>query len=169
MLKNRIIRSATHEGLADVNGYPTETLKKLYRRLASGGVGAIITGYAGIQQNGKSAHLNMLMIDKDEHINKYKEITDAVHEYGTPIILQIAHCGKSTRSKVTGEKTVAPSAFPDKMFNEEIDERYKDKAIAKKSLHKALENITINGFIENEKLIDSVFLPLINYTSTSLP
>jgi 2,4-dienoyl-CoA reductase-like NADH-dependent reductase (Old Yellow Enzyme family) len=45
----------------------------------------------------------MLMIDHDRFIPPYKEITDTVHERQTPIILQIAHCGRQTRSKITGE------------------------------------------------------------------
>jgi len=64
-LKNRIIRSATHEGLADEKGYPTGELKNKYILLAKGEAGAIITGYAGIQQNGKSPLPKMLMIDSN--------------------------------------------------------------------------------------------------------
>ena len=33
-LRNRIIRSATHEGLADTQGYPTDNLLKKYEALA---------------------------------------------------------------------------------------------------------------------------------------
>ena len=51
-LKNRIIRSATHEGMADEKGLPTEKLRRLYIRLAKGDVGAIITGYAAVQADG---------------------------------------------------------------------------------------------------------------------
>ncbi|MFO7963072.1 MAG: NADH:flavin oxidoreductase [Desulfobacterales bacterium] len=128
-LQNRIIRSATHEGLADENGKPNEKLKKRYTAVAKGEVGAIITGYAGIQQNGKSPFYNMLMINKDEHINAYNDLTDDVHRYNTPIIMQIAHCGRQTRSAITGEHPVAPSAIKDKLYNEETPKELDENAI----------------------------------------
>lgn len=118
-LRNRILRSATHEGLADEFGNPTEKLIKKYIELAKNNVGAIITGYAGIQQNGKSPLYNMLMIDNDEKIDLYKKLVNAVHEYNTPIILQIAHCGRQTSSESTGVYKVAPSAIKDKVYDEE--------------------------------------------------
>jgi 2,4-dienoyl-CoA reductase-like NADH-dependent reductase (Old Yellow Enzyme family) len=119
-LQNRIIRSATHEGMADDDGCPTERLKELYVRLAKGGAGAVITGYAGVQQDGKSPLYRMSMIDQDRFIDPYKSITDAVHESGAPIILQIAHCGRQTRSKITGMPTAAPSPIRDKFYNEDL-------------------------------------------------
>ncbi|MCF6249060.1 MAG: NADH:flavin oxidoreductase [Desulfobacula sp.] len=118
--KNRIIRSATHEGMADDKGFATDALKKLYVRLAKGGAGGIITGYSAIQPDGKSPLYNMTMIDTDETIPKFKEITDAVHAFGTPIIMQIAHCGRQTRSKITGVPIVAPSALRDKFYSEDM-------------------------------------------------
>ncbi|MFH1384268.1 MAG: NADH:flavin oxidoreductase [Candidatus Omnitrophota bacterium] len=119
-LKNRIIRSATHEGMADEAGYPTEMLKNTYIQLAKGTVGAIITGYAGIQQNGRSPLYRMNMISDDSYIDHYKDLVDTIHEYDTPIIMQIVHCGRQTRSIITGERPVAPSAIRDKCYNEEI-------------------------------------------------
>lgn len=135
ILKNRIIRSATHEGMADKNGSPTEKLIKKYELLAKGEVGAIITGYAGVQQNGKSSMHSMLMIDSDAQIEPFRELTHRVHKYGTPVFLQIAHCGRQTYSKITGFPTVAPSAIKDNRFNEEIP-------------HALLEN-EINEIIHN--------------------
>lgn len=119
-MNNRIIRSATHEGLADEAGYPTEKLKELYERLARGGVGAIITGYAGVQADGKTNLFAMTMMDDDDKIPAYREITRAVHELDTPIIMQIAHCGRQTRSQITGLPTVAPSAIRDTLFTEDM-------------------------------------------------
>ncbi|MCG8342506.1 MAG: NADH:flavin oxidoreductase [Chlorobiales bacterium] len=115
--------------MADERGAPTEALEKLYLRIAKGGAGAIITGYAGVQQDGKSSLSNMLMIDCDELIPAYRKLTDRVHEQGVPIILQIAHCGRQTRSAVTGMQTVAPSPVKDFIFNEEIPHALDDREI----------------------------------------
>lgn len=119
-LKNRIIRSATHEGMADRQGKPTEMLISLYKALAEGEAGAIITGYAGVMPNGKAPFDSMLMIDKDELIDAYRNMVDEVHRYNTPIILQIAHCGRQTSAKITGFPTVAPSAIRDKLYSEDM-------------------------------------------------
>lgn len=118
-LPNRIIRSSTHEGLAEENGFPTLALTQKYLQLAKGGVGAIISGYAGVQPDGRCAYHRMLMIDQDASVSAYRGLVNAVHAQGTPIFLQVGHCGRQTRSKVTGLKPVAPSAIRDKHFNEE--------------------------------------------------
>ena len=108
-LNNHILRSATHEGMADVSGFPTEALTKKYIALAKGGVGCIITGYMGVSIQGKSPLFHMTMIDRDECIEPLAQIAQAVHACNTPIIAQIAHCGSQTSKKATGCQTVAPS------------------------------------------------------------
>jgi len=128
-LRNSIIRSATHEGMADEQGYPTDILMKKYEVLAKNDVGCIITGYAGIMLNGKTNYHNMLMINDDSIIAPYKRMTQKVHEYQTPIILQIAHCGRQTRSKSTGFPTVAPSAIKDKSFSEDTPKELSEQEI----------------------------------------
>lgn len=118
-VKNRIIRSATHDGLADKNGAPSDKLIKKYEHLAKNEIGCIITGYAAVSKNGVSPYPGMLKIYNDDVIDKYKELTDAVHRHGTPVVLQIAHCGRQTSSKAIGMPKVAPSDvlhtfYPDK-------------------------------------------------------
>ncbi len=122
-LKNRILRSATHEGMGDKSGKPLKELYDLYEKLAKGGVGAIITGYVGIKQNGKTL-FNMRMFDKDEYVDDYKDLNLKLKKDKIPIILQIAHGGSQTSSKITGE--IPLSVSPTKnLYGEkcrEIDE-----------------------------------------------
>ena len=113
-LKNRLVRSATHEGMADDNGFPTQDLFKLYERLAKGGVGLIITGYALVSRDGKSPFLGMQGIDRDEHIPKYRELVDHVHQNGAKIAMQIVHCGRQTTKEAIGMDPLAPSPVKDK-------------------------------------------------------
>lgn len=118
-VKNRIIRSATHDGLADENGAPSDMLIKKYEHLAESEIGCIITGYAAVSKNGVSPYPRMMKIYEDSVIEKYKELTESVHRHGTPIVLQIAHCGRQTSSKAIGVQKVAPSNvlhafYPDK-------------------------------------------------------
>lgn len=61
----------------------------------------------------------MLMVDRDECVASYRHLVDAVHGHNTPVIMQVAHCGRQTRKKVIGQTPVAPSAIRDMMFNEE--------------------------------------------------
>src|SRR5262245_6659969 len=107
-LKNRIIRAATHEGMANADGMPTDDLLKTYRRLSEGGAGAIITGYVSVMRNGRTFP-NMRTFDSDAHIDAYRAINDQLKQYGTPVILQIAHGGSRSMSKVTHEDVVSAS------------------------------------------------------------
>lgn len=118
-VNNRIIRSATHDGLADSNGAPSDKLISKYENLAKNEVGCIITGYAAVSRNSVSPYPRMMKIFDDSVIDKYRELTEAVHRHGTPVILQIAHCGRQTSSKAIGLQKVAPSNvlhtfYPDK-------------------------------------------------------
>ena len=129
-VKNRIIRSATHDGLADKNGAPSDKLIAKYEHLAKNEISCIITGYAAVSPNGVSPYPRMMKIFDDSVIGKYKELTDAVHRHNTPLVLQLAHCGRQTSSKAIGVQKVAPSNvlhtfYPDKakeLTDSEINE-----------------------------------------------
>jgi len=109
---NRIIRSATYEGMNDENGKPTEQLLKKYSALARGGVGGIITGFIGINEQGRSGS-HMALLNSNENIEAYKELTQKLHDMGTPIIAQLNHCGGQTKEADTGMPVIAPSKISD--------------------------------------------------------
>lgn len=119
VVRNRIFRSATHDGLADENGAPGEKLIRKYGFLAESGVGCIISGYAAVSRNGVSPYPKMLTIYNDKGLDNYRLLTNTVHKRGGKIVLQLAHCGRQTSSKAIGYQKVAPSDvlhpfYPDK-------------------------------------------------------
>ena len=114
LLKNRLVRSATHEAMADENGFPTEGLYKLHERLAKGGVGLIISGYAYVSRDGKTDA--MLGIDSDQLIPKYRDLVNQVHQNGAQIAMQVNHCGRQTTKEMAGSQPIAPSAVKEKVF-----------------------------------------------------
>jgi 2,4-dienoyl-CoA reductase-like NADH-dependent reductase (Old Yellow Enzyme family) len=84
-LKNRMIRTASHEGLADEGGRPSAAQFQFYKKFIEGGIGLVITGYAGIMQAGKSALYRMTMIDSDDLIAAHRDLVKRTHEIGGKI------------------------------------------------------------------------------------
>jgi len=153
-LPNRIVRSAAHEGLADERGRPTQEQFAFYRKMVEGGVGLLITGYAGIMQEGKSALYHMTMIDSDELLPAHREMVRRIHDIGGRIVLQIAHCGRQTWSSVTGLPLKAPSAIacgfyrerPLAMTEEDISQVIKNFALAARRAQSAgYDGVEIHG------------------------
>jgi 2,4-dienoyl-CoA reductase-like NADH-dependent reductase (Old Yellow Enzyme family) len=120
-LKNRIVRSATHEGLADATGRPLDAIGNLYARIARGGAGAIISGYMSVHHRGKITN-NVMMMDRDELIVPYKKITAAVKKEGAPIFAQLAHAGGLAHPKTYDGTALAPSAVRYMFYNRVADE-----------------------------------------------
>jgi 2,4-dienoyl-CoA reductase-like NADH-dependent reductase (Old Yellow Enzyme family) len=110
-LRNRLVRSATAERLAsEPVGRATSALAALYRQLAQGGVGLIITGHAYVTPEGK-AHPEMLSAHCDQMIPGLETLVDAVHAEGGRIAMQINHGGRQCDPACVPQ-TVAPSAVP---------------------------------------------------------
>ena len=57
--RNRIVRAATAESLCTVEGAPSKRMVALYRELATGRVGTIITGYAYVCPDGKPSERSL--------------------------------------------------------------------------------------------------------------
>ena len=125
---NRIIRSATYEGMSDEKGKPTEQLLKKYAALAKGGVGGIITGFIGINEQGRSG-AHMALLNSNENIKAYKTLTQKMHELGTPIIAQLNHSGGQAKEEDTGMTVIAPSKISD----------YKAKEMTKAEILEVIE------------------------------
>lgn len=117
-VKNRLIRSATWEGMCDADGHPTERLINCYRSLAAGGIGLIISGYTYVCQAGKQLPMKMGLID-DSGADKMRALVDAVHKEGGKLCIQLVHAGGQASSASAGCQPLAPSAVKVEQFPEE--------------------------------------------------
>ncbi len=112
-LKNRIVRSATYEKRADDDGFVTGALIEFYEDIAKGGAGLIISGNVLVHTSGRSVP-QMLCIHNDFYIDKLKRLTDAVHNLGGTIVIQLVHGGRQAfPSLLGGGQPVAPSVVYD--------------------------------------------------------
>ncbi len=118
LLQNRLVRSATWEGMCEDDGRPTAKLAACYRTLARGGVGLIITGYAFIRPDGKQLP-GQLGIHADSFADDMLALTDAVHREGGKLCLQLVHVGGQTSAKTIGNQPVAPTAIKVDQYPEE--------------------------------------------------
>lgn len=91
-LKNRAVRSATWDGAADSEGAVTDDAVALFRGLAQGQIGLIITGHAFVSRLGQGSPLQY-GIYGDGMIPGLRRLTEAVHREGSKIAVQITHCG----------------------------------------------------------------------------
>ncbi|MDH5438715.1 MAG: NADH:flavin oxidoreductase, partial [Candidatus Bathyarchaeota archaeon] len=117
-VKNRLVRSATYEGIADDNGLVDNRYVALYESLARGGVGTIIAGFAFAKENGIAAK-NQTGIHTDECIPMLRKSVEAVHRVNENVefVLQIAHCGRQVEPDIVEKrkfKPLAPSSIADK-------------------------------------------------------
>ncbi len=109
-LRNRLVRSATWEGLSDSDGLVTDSLVEFYGDLARGGVGLIVSGYLHVRRDGRQ-NAGQVGADSDACVSGLARIVDAVHAEGGAIAAQLVHCGGQVRRDANGDQpTVAPSA-----------------------------------------------------------
>jgi 2,4-dienoyl-CoA reductase-like NADH-dependent reductase (Old Yellow Enzyme family) len=106
-IRNRFVRSATDESMADRHGFATEQFVRLHEALAKGQVGLQITGHAYVSPEGKYCE-GQLGLDSDGCVPGLLELTSRVHKLGGAIFVELSHCG--SQSLLTNGRLVAPSA-----------------------------------------------------------
>jgi 2,4-dienoyl-CoA reductase-like NADH-dependent reductase (Old Yellow Enzyme family) len=108
VLNNRFVRSATWEGMAEVDGTCPVQLIDLLVHLAEGSVGLIITGHAYVSPEGQAGPWQM-GVHNDEMLPGLARMTAAVHSAGGKIVMQLAHAGCYSAVQITGQEPLGPS------------------------------------------------------------
>ncbi len=112
-VKNRLIRSATYEGAVTEDGRVTPQILDLYRDLAKGGVGTIITGHMAVRREGRAADTQTCIYD-DCHTAEIARIAEVVHTSGKDckIIAQLNYAGRQVFHDNNVAECVGPSDVP---------------------------------------------------------
>lgn len=155
-LKNRVLMGSMHIGLEEApNGYAR--MASFYAKRAQGGVGLIVTGGIAPNDAGRTFD-HAAKLDTTEEADKHKIITEAVHESGAKIALQILHTGRYSYQ----QNIVAPSAVqapinaikPKQLSAEEIKQTIADfvqcATLAQYAGYDGVEIMGSEGYLINE-------------------
>ncbi|OCC00704.1 N-methylproline demethylase [Labrys sp. WJW] len=167
-LRNRIIVTS-HEPAYPEDGMPKERYRAYHVERAKGGVAMTMTaGSAAISKDSPPVFNNLLAY-KDEIVPWLKDLTDAVHEHGAAVMIQLTHLGRRTRwDKGDWLPVVAPShqreaahrAFPKKLEDWDIERIIKDFADAAERMKAGgMDGIELEAY---GHLIDQFWSPLTN-------
>ena len=87
-LKNRIVNTGHGAHFQEAGGLPTERYVDYVRERAKGGVGMIVIGLAVVYDDGE-VPLGLANYD-DRVIPRYRQMAEATHEFGVPLLAQLA-------------------------------------------------------------------------------
>ena len=131
-IRNRLVRSATWEGMCEPDGRPTQKLCSLYRELTEGGIGLLVSGYAFVRPEGKQLPGKM-GLHTDAFAGDYEKLVKTVHDSGGIIAAQIVHAGGQAIPDNSGKQPVAPSAVKVAHYTTEPRE------LSKKEIHEIID------------------------------
>ena len=89
-LRNRVIKSATYEGMSP-SGVASDALVHHHQRLAKGGVGMTTVAYCAVSAEGRTFGDQLQL--SEASLPVLRRLTAAVHAEGAAASLQLGHCG----------------------------------------------------------------------------
>ncbi|WP_429819688.1 FAD-dependent oxidoreductase [Ensifer sp. B1-9] len=167
-LRNRIIVTS-HEPAYPEDGMPKGRYRAYTVERAKGGVALTMTAGSAAVSKDSPPVFNNLLAYKDEIVPWIRQMTDAVHEEGAAIMIQLTHLGRRTRwDKGDWLPVVAPShhreaahrAFPKKLEDWDIERIIKDFADAAERMKAGgMDGVELEAY---GHLIDQFTSPLTN-------
>ncbi|HMT53366.1 MAG TPA: FAD-dependent oxidoreductase, partial [Saprospiraceae bacterium] len=155
-LKNRVLMGSMHTNLEEIPG-GFEKLAQFYRERAQGQVGLIIIG--GISPNEEGCTSAMAAkLSTEEEIPNHKLITEAVHNEGGKICMQILHTGRyGYHPKIVAPSPLqAPINFfkPKALTIDDIEKTISDYVqcalLAQKAGYDGVEVMGSEGYLINQ-------------------
>ena len=110
-LRNRLLLPPMATETAD-GGRVTGEMLEHYRRLTAGGhIGLAVTEHAYVRAEGQATPRQLSAAD-DKAVEGLARLAEAIHESGTPALLQLNHAGGAARYELTGLVALSPSQIP---------------------------------------------------------
>ncbi|WP_428636371.1 FAD-dependent oxidoreductase [Shewanella sp.] len=155
-LKNRVLMGSMHTGLEEEKG-GFEKLAAFYQERAAGGVGLIVTGGISPNLRGRLAP-NACQLSFPWQVAKHKVVTQAVHQAGGKICMQILHAGRYgyhpfslAPSKIKSPITpFTPSAMSARQVKGTIKDYATSASLAKKAGYDGVEVMGSEGYLINQ-------------------
>lgn len=123
-LRNRMIMGAMHTRMETLH-QPVARLVQFYRERARGEIGLILTGGYAPDQAGRMED-DAPVLEREHELAPHQAITQAVHEEGSRIVLQILHAGRYARHALcvgpTAERATMNSYTPRALTSDGISE-----------------------------------------------
>ena len=94
-LRNRIMSTA-HEPAYSEDGMPKERYRLYHAEKAKGGIALTMTAGSAIVAEDSPAPFGNLHAYRDEIVPWLRDLTDACHEHGAAVMMQITHLGRRT-------------------------------------------------------------------------
>lgn len=108
IFKNRIIKGAMSEALANDAGQPNQAHLKLYEAWAKGGLGCAITGNVMVDFRAKNEP-GVVVVETERDLEQLKAWASVGQQHGMVQLVQLSHPGRQC-PKGLNKETVAPSA-----------------------------------------------------------
>jgi len=109
-LKNRFICSSTWLGKANHDGSSSATLINGISGVSKNEIGLYITEMSFVSRNGQCAN-NQLGVYSDKLLPGLRQLTEEVHRFDTPVVMQLNHGGLFSMPLFTGEDPMGPSSL----------------------------------------------------------
>ena len=94
-LRNRILITS-HEPAYPENGMPTARYRLYHEERARAGVALTMTAGSATVSRDSPPVFNNITADRDEVVPWIRELTDACHEHGAAVMIQLTHLGRRT-------------------------------------------------------------------------
>ena len=167
-IKNRLMLTS-HEPAYPEDGMPKELYRAYHVERAKAGIGLTMTAGSAAVAKDSPPVFNNLLAYKDEIVPWLRDLTDACHEHGTAVMIQLTHLGRRTRwdkgdwlpaVSASHHREASHRAFPKQVEDWDIERIIRDYTDAAERMKAAgLDGIELQAY---GHLLDQFWSPLTN-------